>query len=91
MSKLLKFFLITTLTIPTIFSQSSCTNKKGDELEKEVLILNEKIKDLEKIKATLSLQLEPFNNLMTKYKVNNFDDLMEKLTVLMIIVYKNKF
>lgn len=79
-SKLFNLLLITTFVLPTVSFQSSCSKKTDDKVEKKIYELNEKIKNLEKIKDELSSQLKPFNDLMEKHAVNDFDGLMEKLT-----------
>ena len=82
-SKLFNLLFITIVALsPTFFFQYSCSkNEKDDKLfKKEIYELKEKNKNLEKIKSTLSFQLKPFNNLMAKYKVDNYEDLMKHLT-----------
>lgn len=82
-SKIFKILLVTTFVLPTIFTQNACSKKKDvEKYENEINKLKEEIKILEKFKSDLSHEFEPFKNLMHKYGVNNYNDLMKELTCL---------
>ncbi len=82
-SKIFKILLITTFVLPTIFIQNACSKKRDvEKYVSEINKLKEEIKVLEKFKSDLSYEFEPFKNLMHKYGVNNYSDLMKELTCL---------
>lgn len=82
-SKIFKILLITTFVLPTIFIQNACSKKRDvEKYVSEINKLKEEIKVLEKFKSDLSYEFEPFKNLMHKYGVNNYNDLMKELTCL---------